>query len=330
MEGIKFENGNLKGLAQEIQKRQRIPYGELKLLGLIALLVAGVLIMFWAMILCRQDHAQLWWWFPVQGISLLGCLTPFGICLFRMIESKWFSRFWHNNVFTDHAVFWFDTNKKLCCTIVKGNDIFFSQKTKWILVFPLGGRWSKRGRFIGNHENMARIASLNRRTRIQLHSVSSSVGIDVVMVRWSDGQGDSVTLQIERAMQMLQEFVFDGAPVRDTWSVIVPYYYICLSEADRKLQLMVDREHGFIHQCETLKLSRDATIARLDRLTHELADTSRFGKSKEGLQLRQELERDLLALAPEDWSRRPYFEIAVARQQHGPSGGQQIEATQVE
>ncbi len=326
MEGIVIKE-DLAGMAQRIQERRAIPYGELKLLAWFLLWPVAVGCIWISLGLESESfwHAVTTIVGAASAVTAVLSLLPYAIGDFSGFH--FLREFLHRNVVGQKAVFWIDADQKLCLKIVKGSDVSRSEMANWFLVIPLGGWPTRQPYFIGNHMVLARVASLNRSVRIRLCSVSYSAGAGVVMVRWTDSQGDSVTLQIERALRLLQEFVFNGAPapIRERWSDIVPHYDICLSEANRKLDIMAGREDMSFRERDSLVANRDALANRLDRLVMDLADTSRFGKSKEGKRLREGLERDLAKLLPEEHPRHWYYADRVRRLEHGPSGGEILE-----
>ena len=313
MKSVEFLKGDLKGLAQEIQNRRRIPYGELKLLGLVVLLIASVMFFNWAWVLCQKDPEGLWW-FIVQGVSIVGCFASFVICLAKMISTKWFIRFWYNNVLTYYAVFWIEPKSEQvsCCVPGYGQ---WQDKADWALYIPLGGWFSSRGRIRSFHPGLQKALSYLKMSWSTIIPESDLVYLNLV-----DRDGTSVPLTIERLMNKLDERISYPTVVRPlNWREEVED----LDERFGRVRLSLN---DALLSSERLEVQRDRLLSRLDRLVDQLADTDRLGKSKEGLVLRRGLERDMLELAHADWSRLAYYEVVVARQAHGPSGGQQLEA----
>ena len=309
-------------LVKEVQNYEPVPYGWPKLLAWLLVPMTGTAVLVYTLV---QGE-----WFFLIIVAGFYFLAGMIVSIERTGVRDYLSR----NVRGWKLVCWRDGPRFFCQLVSRGRDPD-TPPLRHRLSLPLGGWWLRTGGLFKVDKTVwIRDLFFNAKMSIAFLNVmrDPKSSQSSVWLQWQDRNKNQLPIRMDHALEQIWELWVDTGPhyydapdmsLRGLLYQQQVELQITRSqlEAWRQTNDKVAAEHNRVAE------QRNRLLERLDRLVGELADTTRLGPSKEGKILRQELERDLVDLAPVEWPRRAHFEIAVARQKHGPSGGQQIEAT---
>lgn len=199
-----------------------------------------------------------------------------------------FHGLYKRNIIGNNLWFYFDDRKQINVISVFSRDSFFLSGTKCAIVIPLGGWFNKKPRiWYGAQYKFDQTNTYWGLKNFRPHY--DSVTFAESMISIINRHGEKIDLQIYEALQLIRDIMSK----QSASPPMMPFgmkYFSCHC-AKRLLQL---------HNNEMLGLLTQTVIS--------IAETKRFGKSKEAARIREQLIEDTLKFLPQDDSRRKILE----------------------
>ncbi|MFH1142690.1 MAG: hypothetical protein V1695_03170 [Candidatus Uhrbacteria bacterium] len=252
----------------------------------------------------------------------------------------WLREYWRDNVISWKIVCWKEADHFIYQLMRRGQTPEAMDYGTHILSIPLGGWWIckssllKYGEVV-DVETWIRDLLFGAKVTLSFHGVmcdpdSNQLGFWLL---WRDQDKMRVPVRLEHALEMIWDCWLEPMDRHQDMSLRRLFHH-------ERGQLQIARqtlENLRQRRCEldrgrmmALTLA-DSMALFLHRLVEWIGDTSRFGPSKEGKTLRIAIEEFLAEHLPDGHRyKERYVRRCTDRLQAGRSGGQQIEATQVE
>ncbi|MBU0531691.1 hypothetical protein KJ910_04360 [Patescibacteria group bacterium] len=335
MEGIVIKE-DLAGMAQKIQERRAIRYGELKLLAWLLLWPMAIGCVWVVSGLepktCLHTVTSLLG--VVAIVTVVNSLVPHYIISDVSIY-PFLREYWQRNAIGHNAIFWLDRQDEVCCILDwRGTFLFepgyFPRPVRDLpgnfLVVPLGGFWRRQPYFVTEHR---RVIPTKKLLRLRLLEVDVERG--QVWLLWRDSEGMRVPMRIEVLLKLVDKNVHWGKVGKSDLRHVVDYLYDDLMSENQQWQARgreIEAKECEIEVLEKnrkfLQTMRTVAINRLVQVVDDIKATSRFGRSKEGREIREGIVCDLPDMMPDDHPARQRIVEQCRRQTNGPSGGEQL------
>jgi len=202
-----------------------------------------------------------------------------------------YHRFLKRNIVGYNLWYYFSEQKQINVITILPRDsyYYFTPKCACAIVVPLGGWFNKQPRiWYGARFKFDKTGTcwgLNNFKPLDSHDLNFSY----FAINVTSRHGEEVNLEIHEALQLIRDTMFEPSVVPPAMPIGMRYF-MCHT-AKRLLQWRNFELFGLLVQTVTA-----------------IAETKRFGKSKEGARIREQLTEDILKLMPENDSRREILE----------------------